>query len=420
MSVTVISKLAIQGGADSPIIDASAAKNGFAVVANTTERGNVLASVKAGNGFMVWRLDGGAGTGGLELWNGSSWSAISFGSSGSGGGGMGFPFTYSTTTADADPGAGTFRGNNATLANSTKLFIDDLESGGTTVSSWLATWDDAITNGKGTVRLQSKSDPTKWLEFPITAYTAASGYSKIDVGTSRGPGGILTTAGDTQVIFDAGASGDKIVGIKTISYTETDDGNSSTADTIDWSAGSLHKSTLTGNCTYTFTAPPAYTAIQLRVIQDATGGRTVTWPGSVLWDVGYAPVLAGGPNTEVIISGYYDGTNYKLINPDKSTRIVTESTTARTTSATDANALIDCTNGSATAVTIAPDSSVPQPIGTTHLVRQGGAGQVTIAAGAGVTINTALTLKTLQQYAVIGVIKTAANNWTAFGLLAYS
>ena len=36
---------------------------------------------------------------------------------------------------------------------------------------------------------------------------------------------------------------------------EFDNGNSSTADTIDWGVGNKQKSTLTGNCTYTFTAP---------------------------------------------------------------------------------------------------------------------------------------------------------------------
>lgn len=37
--------------------------------------------------------------------------------------------------------------------------------------------------------------------------------------------------------------------------SEVDDGNSGAADTIDWSAGNVHKSTMTDNCTYTFTAP---------------------------------------------------------------------------------------------------------------------------------------------------------------------
>ena len=43
---------------------------------------------------------------------------------------------------------------------------------------------------------------------------------------------------------------------------------------------------MTGNCTYTFSNPPAsgvagsFTLIQK---QDATGNRTVTWPASVKW-----------------------------------------------------------------------------------------------------------------------------------------
>lgn len=34
----------------------------------------------------------------------------------------------------------------------------------------------------------------------------------------------------------------------------------------------------------------------LYVIQDATGGRTITWPGNVFWDGGIAPVLSLSPN----------------------------------------------------------------------------------------------------------------------------
>lgn len=126
-----------------------------------------------------------------------------------GGGGMGFPFTFSTDTTDGDPGAGTFRGDNATLALSTQLFVDNLEYGGSTVSGWLATFDDSIASGKGKVRVQSKSDESKWIEWPVTGYTNAGGYAKIALGTAitASPGGILTTAGDTQLILDAGATG---------------------------------------------------------------------------------------------------------------------------------------------------------------------------------------------------------------------
>jgi len=92
--------------------------------------------------------------------------------------------------------------------------------------------------------------------------------------------------------------------------TEVDNGNSGTADTIVWNDGNFQKSTLTGNCTYTFTAPTNKGRYQLVLVQDATGGRTVTWPASVKWPGGTAPTLSTAANSIDIISFYYDGTNY--------------------------------------------------------------------------------------------------------------
>lgn len=91
---------------------------------------------------------------------------------------------------------------------------------------------------------------------------------------------------------------------------EYDDGNSSTADTIDWRLGNHHKSTLTGNCTYTFTAPAGATTITLKLVQDATGSRTATWPATVKWPGGTAPTLTTTASAVDFISCYYDGTNY--------------------------------------------------------------------------------------------------------------
>ena len=91
---------------------------------------------------------------------------------------------------------------------------------------------------------------------------------------------------------------------------EVDDGNSSTADTIDWTSGQFHKSTMTGNCTYTFTAPTGPTTLVLKIIQDATGSRLATWPAAVEWSGGTAPTLTTTANAVDIITFYYDGTNY--------------------------------------------------------------------------------------------------------------
>ena len=91
---------------------------------------------------------------------------------------------------------------------------------------------------------------------------------------------------------------------------EIDNGNSSTADTINWTAGNFQRSTLTDNCTYTFTAPTGTTTLILKLIQDGTGSRVATFPASVKWSGGTAPTLTTTADAIDIISFYYDGTNY--------------------------------------------------------------------------------------------------------------
>jgi hypothetical protein len=93
-------------------------------------------------------------------------------------------------------------------------------------------------------------------------------------------------------------------------HDEIDNGNSSTADTIDWGAGNCHKSTMTGNCTYTFTAPVGPAHLTLKLIQDTPGSRTATWPAAVKWSAATAPALTTGANKTDIVTFYYDGTNY--------------------------------------------------------------------------------------------------------------
>jgi hypothetical protein len=49
------------------------------------------------------------------------------------------------------------------------------------------------------------------------------------------------------------------------------------------------------------------------------------------------------------------------------------------------------------------------------MLEQAGAGQVTFATGAGVTINSSQTLKTEKQYSVVGLKMVSGNIWTLFG-----
>ena len=91
---------------------------------------------------------------------------------------------------------------------------------------------------------------------------------------------------------------------------EYDNGDSGTAYTIDWSVANKQKSTLTGNVEFAFTDPYGPCNLVLKLVQDGTGAKTVTWPGAVKWPGGTAPILTTAANAIDIISFYYDGTNY--------------------------------------------------------------------------------------------------------------
>lgn len=94
---------------------------------------------------------------------------------------------------------------------------------------------------------------------------------------------------------------------------EFDNGDSGAADTISWKVGNKQKSTLTANCTYTFTAPSGPCNLILRIIQGGSGSYTVTWPASVKAPGGIAPVLSTGVGSIDIIGIYYDGTSYNIL-----------------------------------------------------------------------------------------------------------
>jgi hypothetical protein len=87
-------------------------------------------------------------------------------------------------------------------------------------------------------------------------------------------------------------------------------GNITGATTINFNNGITQNATLTGNVTITFSNPLNGGTHILVFTQDATGGRTVTWPGSVVWPGGSAPT----PNTAAsAVTKYeflYDGTSF--------------------------------------------------------------------------------------------------------------
>lgn len=84
----------------------------------------------------------------------------------------------------------------------------------------------------------------------------------------------------------------------------------------------------------------------------------------------------------------------------------------------DAGKLIRASNAAAITLTVPPNASVAFPTGTSIAVQQQGVGQVSIAAGAGVTINSRSSmLKISARYGGVSLVKTASDTWWLEGAL---
>lgn len=155
---------------------------------------------------------------------------------------------------------------------------------------------------------------------------------------------------------------------------------------IDWTLGTLAKKlSLASNTTFTWTNPPAACVVQLHVSQDNTGGRTVTLP-TVTWLDGITWQPNPTASSHSVLPLFFDGTNWYGYGRAADSRVITESTTARTFGLGDIGAYIRTTNGSGASLTMPPNSAVPFPPGALITGIAAG-GQVTFVQGSGVTIN---------------------------------
>jgi hypothetical protein len=201
-----------------------------------------------------------------------------------------------TTTGTLNAGAITssgvvtgtaFTAGSAVLAEAELELLDELTAG-TAIASKVVTTDASI-------------DTTGQRNLTITG--------ELDAG-SLDISGIADIAGAVDLHATLDMNTNDIDNARSITFiAEVDNGDSSTSDTIDWGAGQKQKTTMTGNCTYTFTAPDGPCNLMLSCYQDGTA-RTITWPSTVKWPAATAPTFTGTNNIRDIVAFYYDGTHY--------------------------------------------------------------------------------------------------------------
>jgi hypothetical protein len=157
----------------------------------------------------------------------------------------------------------------------------------------------AVNNKSGSLALLADSNNTSTssaMTFSVDGSEAArfNSSGNFGIGTST-PSALLDVDGTTRLGGAVSVEDNEVTRPKLKDYSETTViANTGATYTIDLENGNVFNLTLTGDCTYTFSNPPAsgsagaFTLIQN---QDGTGSRTVTWPASVEWAGGSAPTI---------------------------------------------------------------------------------------------------------------------------------
>lgn len=119
-------------------------------------------------------------------------------------------------------------------------------------------------------------------------------------------------------------------------------------------------------------------------------------------------LTGGGTSGAVTLSFDYGVGNQAIENA--------QTGTTYTLVLTDAGKMVTLTNASSITLTVPPNADVALPVNTRIDLIQYGAGQVTVAAGSGVTIySKASALKLSAQYAGATLWKKATNTWVLVG-----
>jgi hypothetical protein len=98
-----------------------------------------------------------------------------------------------------------------------------------------------------------------------------------------------------------------------------------------------------------------------------------------------------------------------------STTLFNAQTASYTLALSDKDLFVEMNVGSANNLTVPPESSINFPIGSQINILQTGAGQTTIVAGSGVTVNATPGLKLRARWSSVTLIKRASNTWVALG-----
>jgi len=202
-----------------------------------------------------------------------------------------------TLTVSYGTAAGTAaQGNDSRITGAEQTANKGIANGYASLDSSTHVPTAQLGSGTANSTVYLRGDGT-WTAAPVTSVASKTGAVTLVKG-DVGLGNVDNTSDANKPVSTAQqtALDGKVNVINGGGETFHDNGNSSTAATLDLSTGNVQKLTLTANCTVTLTGPAsgAYRSMLILLFQDATGSRTVTWPASVKWGTAGAPTLSTG------------------------------------------------------------------------------------------------------------------------------
>lgn len=116
-----------------------------------------------------------------------------------------------------------------------------------------------------------------------------------------------------QTKLEANLANQAVYSARSIGYSLVNDSNLGSTPAIDWTSGANQKGILNTNCAPTFVAPLSQgVSLQLRVQQDATGGRSFTQPVGIIV-LGATPTVDQAANAVTFLNYWYDDSTYFLL-----------------------------------------------------------------------------------------------------------
>jgi hypothetical protein len=315
-------------------------------------------------------------------------------------------------TVTHTPGEGSSAAIAVTSGTSGQIIV----ANATGVATWVTESGDITVDASGVTSISSNVI----VNADINA-SAAISHSKLANATA---GQVLLGTTTTGVITATTISGDITIdgaGVVTIAANSVALGTDTTGNYVSsLVAGS--GITLSNNSGEGATPTVALTSNSLTVngTSIALGGSgTVTANASTLTGTSLNSSVVGssltsvGTLTSLTVSGNVSVTGGVIDHV-----ITNQQTASYTLVLADDGDLVEMNVGTANNLTVPADNTVNFPIGTSIDILQVGAGQTTIVATSGVTINRSTGLKLRTQWSAATLIKRAANTWVAIGDLS--